>query len=261
MRLALLVISIILFIGCVSTSGYIKPDDLLEKANAEYLRGNFVSAIDCYKRCLGQNLSQDEIVEANYRIGLCYLKLNDPENAIENLNKALKDTTSNILKLRIYKDLAFAYGMKQDVAKALESLKIINSAPRSIVEQAVKRDELLYNLGIWHIRNLEWQEGRLYLRKLLAEYPQSEKVQNSNIILSIREDKFYVQLGYFNERKNAEDKLSELKAQGIHTFIKEADSSHQTAYLILYSGFSKWSDAKQEVERLKKSGIEAVTIP
>lgn len=151
--------------------------NLALKGDGQYL--GFLKVIDKYDGTDAANL-------ACFYAGVCYLKLDDNQNAIKYLKKF--STSSKPMKARTYKLLGDASG---DLGKSADAVDYYKKAAYAFEDDKETAADALFLAAYMTDRVLKNKEGAIKLYKELKEkFPGTTKYQEANNYLA--------QLGVYN---------------------------------------------------------------
>lgn len=131
------------------------PESPLSKGDALYQQRKYTEALKEYQRVLAEN---QDLYQAYDKIGLCYYRLNDLENAIEAFKLMLdkepqsRDTLIN---------LSAIYFEKGNLEQGMKYFKRLD-------EKSLEDPNLFYNIGILLFKNNQIDMAIDYLKKCLA---------------------------------------------------------------------------------------------
>jgi len=113
---------------------YSTPPDKLQKIKAwnRYKEGDYYGALRIYRELYDKNKND---IKLNYHMGLCYLALQDMENAIIYFGKAIEinnKAKKSKLHKKIYFELGQAYQYLGNIDKALEKYNIYQRSLRGV---------------------------------------------------------------------------------------------------------------------------------
>ena len=138
------------------------PESPLSKGDALYKQRKYTEALKEYQRVLEEN---QDICQAYDKIGLCYYRLNDLENAIEAFKLMLdkepqsRDTLIN---------LSAIYFEKGDLEEGMKYFKRLD-------EKSLEDPSIFYNIGILLFKNNQIIMAIDYLKKCLTLDPNYVK--------------------------------------------------------------------------------------
>lgn len=129
------------------------------------------------------------------------------------------------------------------------------------VAQVVAHQTWLYSIGVAAMRSGEMKRGRGYLMELVRTYPRSEEGKKAAEKLALTESGYVIQLGYFQNSRNAETEAARASKAGIPASVKRVTTDTGAMYAVVAGLFSSWQEAFGEAERIKQKGFSAVPIP
>jgi tetratricopeptide (TPR) repeat protein len=134
------------------------PKHPLSKGNELYEQKKYAEALQEYQRVLAEN---QDLYEVHDRIGLCYYRLNDLENAIKAFKRMLekephsRDTLIN---------LSAIYLQKGNLEEGLKYFKQLD-------EESLKDHGTFYNIGVLLFNNNQMDMAIEYFKKCLTRNP------------------------------------------------------------------------------------------
>ena len=141
---------------------------------------------DGFLKIISKYGGTDAANTANYCAGVCYIKLNDNENAIKHLKKF--STSSKAVQARAYKLLGDAYA---DLGKNADALSYYKKAARHFEEDETNAAEYLLFAAYFADRSMKDQKEATSLYKELKEkFPKSSQAMDA--------DNYLAQLGIYN---------------------------------------------------------------
>ena len=192
------VISIVFVVVILGIGGYFGYRNYIQKPKEEKATDASFKAEEYYRmdsvnlalKGDGQNLGFVKIIDkygstdagnlACYYAGVCYLKLDDNQNAIKYLKKF--STSSRPVKARVYKLLGDANG---DLGKHADAIDYYKKAAHTFEEDKEHSSEALFLAAYMSDRVLKNQKQAIELYKELKEkYPLTEHGQNAENYLA-----------------------------------------------------------------------------
>jgi tetratricopeptide (TPR) repeat protein len=271
MRLGILYSSLALLLGILCGCPSLPParfpaNDAFRQAESNFLAGNYLEAIGCYRQFIASEKNSEYIPEAHYRSGISYLALGNYREAEKNLLTALKNpprTNRQSFKTLAYNALAQLYQEQYKYKEAVYYYRqTINSNDRELSEPYLN-----YNLGLCLMRNGRHAEGRQHIQSamkmLKPENKEDEKLRERiQERLSIPPDIFTVQLGKFSVKENAVNyQKILLQEKGINTAVTIILIAGSEFYYVWSGRYDSFKEARKEAERINETGTEAVVIP
>ena len=202
--------------------------------------------------------TSDSEAQYQYYLGLSQLRLTKYGLAASALKDMVNDTSvPNELRDKAHLALIDAYFLaeKYDLAGRLAD---------QFVSVSVNSDYLstLYlKLARIRFKQAQFTEARLYLRKIVNEYPSSLDVYLAKQFL---QEKMYfsVQVGSFRDRGRAKDLIQQLNAEGRTAYIFEVkDHLGQKYYRVRVGQLSYLDQAKGLQDQLAKQGYPTRIYP
>lgn len=134
------------------------PESPLSKGDSLYQQGKYAEALQEYQRILAEN---KDLYQAYEKIGLCYYRLNDLENAIEAFEQMLdKEPQSQNTLI----NLSAIYFEKGNLEEGMKYFKQLD-------EENLKDPNTFYNIGILFFKNKEIDIAIDYLNKCIILDP------------------------------------------------------------------------------------------
>jgi len=134
------------------------PKSPLIKGDALYHQKKYDEALEEYQRVLAEN---QDLYQVYDKIGLCYYRLNDLENAIKSFNLMLEKEPQSQGTLI---NLSAIYFEKGDLEEGMKYFKQLD-------EKSLKDPGIFYNIGILLFKNRQIDMAIDYLQKCLAVDP------------------------------------------------------------------------------------------
>jgi tetratricopeptide (TPR) repeat protein len=158
---------------------YFRQDSVRLALNGDGQNLGFLRIIDRHSGTKAANL-------AHYYAGICYLKMDDNQNAVKHLKEFSTDAKQ--IQQRAYKLLGDAYG---DLGNNQDALEYYKKAARHFEEDAINSAEALFNAAYLADKVLKDQKEAISLYTELKEkYPNTQ--------FGYEADKFLAQLGVYN---------------------------------------------------------------
>jgi len=250
----------VILIGCPSLPmrGPYPNDINFKEAEKDFLLGNYQSALGRYESFIKDYPRSPYRIDAQYRLGLCYLGLGQYDQAREALSKALGESPSGLLKAQVLSGLARVCLFKKEYGSAAAYYK----KALSVQGNELPQDEILFNLSTALMRSGQWQEGCDYFKQLIKQYPDSHFAEAAKERLYLPPHTFVVQLGRYENKENAQHELSELQNdKGIDALLKTILIDGEEFYFIWAGCFSSWLEAFKKAEEIQAKGIDTIVVP
>ncbi|NIM91060.1 MAG: tetratricopeptide repeat protein [Candidatus Aminicenantes bacterium] len=134
------------------------PKSPLIKGDALYQQKKYEEALREYQKVLAEN---QDLYQLHDKIGLCYYRLNDLENAIEAFKLMLEKEPQSQDTLI---NLSAIYFEKGDLEEGMKYF-------RQLDEKSLEDPSIFYNIGVLLFKNLQIDTAIDYLQKCLALDP------------------------------------------------------------------------------------------
>ena len=158
------------------------PDALFTKANCLYKMDNFIDALKCYRRFAESEFGDKELGELN--VGMCLVNLEDFENAISHLQRALAASSPQSPNLAlIYQELAFAHSANQQPEKAIEYIDLTETLDCDHTDIDILHGHIL-------LENGHNEEAMGIFRRVMGENNYDPHIV-LRVIVSIYDNKYY----------------------------------------------------------------------
>jgi tetratricopeptide (TPR) repeat protein len=180
------------------------PESPLKKPDELYQQGKYAEALQEYQRVLAEN---QELYEVWEKIGLCYYKLDDRENAVKAFKMMLEKNPGS---REVLINLTAIYLGKGNLE---EGMKYFNR----LDEEALKDHSIFYNIGILLFNNNQMDMAIDYFKKSVTRNP------------NYAEAYFQLALAYLNKGGMAEAKKN---LQKVIEIAPESDKAAQAKDII-----------------------------
>jgi tetratricopeptide (TPR) repeat protein len=111
------------------------------------------------------------------------------------------------------------------------------------------------------LKLMRWEEANEYLKKIIAEFPQSPEAPIAKELLEEKQY-FAVQVGSFLDKGRALTLIDDLKGSGQYAYVVEtAAPDGQTYYRVRVGQMSSLSDAENLKKRLDNLGYPTLIYP
>jgi tetratricopeptide (TPR) repeat protein len=238
--------------------GEYPSDNNFLEGDKSFYEGDFESAISYYQVYLNNNSDSAFAGEAWMRVGLSRLALSDYDKALNDLLKAEGKTKRSFLKAQVFGAIGRCYLFKREYEHAARYFKKALSAD----ENALPKDEILFNLATALMRSGRWDEGINYFKRLIQSHPESRYAEAAKERLYFPPNNFVVQLSKYQDKENAEEEIKELsEKKDIKTSLKIMLIGGEQYYFIWAGSFSSWEAAFKKAEEIQAKGVEAIVVP
>jgi len=230
----------------------------LTKAKIEFIKGRYSVAESSFKYAL--DLHKNDRAEIMYHMGLCRIKLNDFQKAISYLNQALLNSAGlATLGMKIHKALGDVYLEVHDITQALREFQILERTSELLRGSAVRTEEFYYKMGIVYMRAGDFANGKLYLKKLLLDFPNCSHASDARIRLKVQN--FSIEVARFSNEKEDKGKIDlviqRLKKHGMDGSL----ISDSPVVAVTVGSFHKYQDIQLRLPEIKRLGLNATPLP
>ena len=255
-----LAVAVILFLS--SCKGPQPKENAEEKAAYEaamnpYLKGDAPAAIAGFTQFIQSYPKSRNCAQAYYFRGKVHLAGKNYSDAEADFNMALKIGKPKSIKGYALAGLGDLYLVMEQFEQACHYYrKALRSYSKDLEE-----DVVLYNLGKATQRNGRWHEADRYFIKLCNKYPDSEFCPRAREKMASEERYFSVQVGAFDEEKNALTVGKKLADAGYNVFIKEKGRGGKSRFCVRVGKFKNWHEARRMQDRLKGEKHDTLIVP
>ncbi|MBU1122046.1 MAG: SPOR domain-containing protein [Candidatus Omnitrophica bacterium] len=238
-------ICVVLFLICFPFVAY--PSSL-NSAYKDYLYGNYEQAVETARRLR----SDDEVL---YFLGLVYMKTRDFSKARISLDRLIEEfPQSRVYESGVVK-MADTYFLGGYLSKAKSLYKEIEANGRcsNFMPLVYLRLAQIYS------KEGAWDNKNKYLRLLRARYSNSSEMKFVKI-LEAAGDFFFIQVGAFSDKDNAEGLKGELK-NDYPVYIDEEIKSGYTLYKVRIGDFQERNKVEAISSALMQKGYPARIYP
>jgi tetratricopeptide (TPR) repeat protein len=272
-RILILTVLVVALAGCGSAAVVDRPDrvsnptlvdrpdsTLLDRAENAYLSGDFATAAESYQRFATSYSSSGYAAAAWYWCGRSSLAGGDrlgARRAFENAG-GNRGEIGGIARLQLARIEMMDSRYSQAATLYEEGLSMLSS----IVPRQVVLSVEYYRAGVAHIRAGNWTAGRKWMTQCHLRFPQSREANKAREVLSISENRFFVQLGAFRDRANAIRRTDELHRKGVSSAgIRTVHLNGEVWHYIIGPTYDRYDDAAARARSFKVDGIDAFARP
>ncbi len=249
-----LIVLLLCFLLAVPVCAAVDPlADLQAAVMQEDFKGASVMARDLLK----QPLSREQASQAEYYLGLSYLRLAEYSQAYETFKKLLSERPALSLgdKARIgMMDVFYMQGKYENALREAASLmeKRRDSDQIGLVYLKAARA----NLKLAH-----WNRARELLQKITTEFPESFEAETARGLLEEKQY-FAVQVGSFADKARAEELMKEILDRQEYAYIVETRSPEGRQYYRVRAGqLTALKDAQALERKLAGLGYPTLIYP
>jgi len=194
---------------------------------------------------------------AEYYLGISYIKLGEYSKARSVLKVLVKDSLEKKLRDRAYLGIIDSLFFEEYYGEALEfSNKLLKLSPKSDYLS------LIYlKLARINMKLSRWDTAKGHLRKIVKYFPGSPEVSAAKQFLE-EEQFFAVQVGAFLDQGRASMLARELKRKGEYAYVVETVSQDGRKYYRVRAGkLGYLKDARRLKAKLSKLGYPTAIYP
>ncbi|MEW6009591.1 MAG: SPOR domain-containing protein [Candidatus Omnitrophota bacterium] len=231
----------------------------LNEAEIQYLRGDYKASIQTLEKILAQEVDKESSVRVYYLLGLSYLKEANYLRAGDCFDIIVKEYKNSNLAQHALIKLIDIDLLKGDCKKAKEDCQnFLNRYPYSDNGSIIILRQYQAYLECGDVK-----EAQVALSKLRTLYPNSPQIKALSEKNEVEaKDYFSVQVGYFKERKNAQNLSALLKEKGFDSFMEESKAEDNELYFRVKVGKFKSKDEAVLIEKqLRQEGYPTKIYP
>ena len=194
--------------------------------------------------------------QSHYIMGLSYLKLGKPSHARKHFQFILDMYPGVNIKEETVLCIADSYFLEGDFENAvIKYTNFLKCFPSSGL------GSLAYlRLGQSQRRLGCWSDAKASLSKVIKDFPYSFERKEAQKEL-LKEFYYYVQLGSFSRKINANKLLKSLRIKNFNAYINTIEKDNRTFYRVCIGKFQNRQDAIAAVRKLKADGYTPKIYP
>jgi tetratricopeptide (TPR) repeat protein len=226
----------------------------LQTIETYILRENYTQAISAAKKVLPL-LPAYDVPRAQFLLGLAYLKSGQPQTARKYFQLALRGSQDNNLIKRANLAIGDSYFVENNFERAASCyIQFLDKYKRTDYEQIVK-----FKLAQSYLKLGKWSKAK----RLLESVAKSSSVEAEPAKKILKEGQFFftIQVGSFQNKKNAYNLLRKLKKEGLKSFVIETQIDNLTFYRVRVGGLNARKEAERLAKKLKEKGLPAKIYP
>ena len=262
-KIALLfcIMIVIFCCGCQDV-GQANARSVLDTAQERYNRADYAGVVSMLSGLLTDNISTGERGRGYYLRGLAYRELGSSNivKAEQDFKMAVRYSRSS--KLTALANVALGHiCFESDPPRSYRAVSYYQNALRDKTD--VPMDAVLYRLGVSLQQSGKWAEGQKYLRRCMAEFPQSEfarmargEVGSVSSGAGSIGGEYSLQVGVYSNMANAQAAVNKLSGFGWDAQI-ELVTSGGVRYAVRVGGYGTYDLARQKLNELKRVWPEA----
>ncbi len=267
---------LLLFVGCATSSVDQGSADelpsLLERAQKSYLQGVGEKNKDEEKLKQARRYAEKYLDgtpdgahadRAWYRIAQVEFHRTNYRNVLQAVENGLRRTEQPEVRAALQFMKGKAYGALDRENRALTAYRkareLIESSPSAI--GLINRVELDYLISGMLARSGEFDRARDRYRSVIETYPDTVYAKNARDRLRFMKDYFSVQLGVFENQKNAVSLQQDLQKEGFDAYILSDSEGGSTIYSVRLGRYDTLKQARNLKQRLGRNGWNAIVKP
>ncbi|MBF0387819.1 MAG: SPOR domain-containing protein [Candidatus Omnitrophica bacterium] len=235
---------------------YAAPDPLAD-LQAAIIQEDFKEANSLAKSLVKARLTRAQSAQAEYYLGLSYLRLAEYQLAYETFKKLLSERPSVELYDKAEVGIIDAFYMQGQYESALREAVALMNKRRDSEQMSV----ICLKAARANLKLARWNRARELLKKILNDYPESFEAE---VARGLMEEKQYfaVQVGSFNDKVRAEKLMKELLDRKEYAYIVETRSPEGRLYYRVRAGqLTALKDAQELEQKLSGFGYPTLIYP
>ncbi|MEI6437519.1 MAG: SPOR domain-containing protein [Candidatus Omnitrophota bacterium] len=252
-----LILSLMFFLSATAAQAAILKSDPLADLKAAIIQEDFKGANGLAKDLLKKDLTREQSIQAQYYLGLSFLRLSEYPKAYETFKKLLSDRpdieTYDKAEVGII-DALYLQGQYENALKEVTGL----IARRRDSEQM---SLFCLKAARANLKLARWNKARDMLEKIIGDYPESFE---ADVARGLLEEKQYfaVQVGSFNDEARARKLMQELLDRKEYAYIVETKSAEGRLYFRVRAGqLTALKDAQDLEKKLSGLGYPTLIYP
>lgn len=226
----------------------------LEVVETYILKEDYVQAIRAAREILPL-LSTADVPRAEFLLGCAYLKTGQQQKARKHFQLALKKTKDNNLIQKTELAICDSYYLEGEFKKAASGYtQFLRKYRKTDYKEIVK-----FKLAKSYLKEGEWKKAK----KLLKDVARSSSIEAKAAKKILAENQFYftIQVGSFQNRKNAYNLQERLKKEKFDSYITETQYHNLIFYRVRIGKLKTREQAQKLLLRLKKKNLPVKIYP
>ncbi|MFC1594193.1 SPOR domain-containing protein [Candidatus Omnitrophota bacterium] len=228
----------------------------IDTLRANFLMGDFHQTIIDGKVVLAQELSSAIACEANFYMGVSYMKQEWYDEARQHLSKAAGDFSGCVFASRALLSLGDTYLLEGQLEQALEIYKDAYAQYKDSDSASL----IVFRLAQTNLKLGHWQEADKFFKVHKEQFPNSPMIKRAGE-LAAQEHIFTVQVGAFIHKNSAKGLVKKLKESGMDAYIMKVKAKSGLLYRVRVGKVQTRQEAKSLEFRLSELGYPTLIHP
>lgn len=246
--------------GLMMISGVLWAEtaDLVEEAEAAYLRGEYAVVVQIAERAGEAPLAPDRREALRYVAGMASLQLQQPEEAAQQFRWLLEQVPPGARRAEAEVGMAEATQMAGDLPQAIALYRAVLArvpADHPVVPRAQ------FQLGQAARAAGLWEAARESLQAVATRFPHSVEAPLAQRLLREEAFAFSVQVGAFGVQANAVRLQRELIRRGYSALVDDTLVDGRAMHRVQVGRFPTRGEANEAASRLRADGFPAKVVP
>lgn len=224
----------------------------ITEAKKLYILGDTYGSISVCKEIIKRNPS----AEAYYLLGLNYMRINAFSRSRDYFRKVIKKFSKSTYYYPSFVKLGDVFFLDGNLKKAEKIYKYILEREQNITYEP----HIYLRLAQIYSKKGAWQQKDRYVGFILRKYPNSVEAKFARI-LKERGDYFFIQVGSFVDKKNAQGLMREIKELFPNVYIDNEMRDKKIIYRVRVGKFFSRKEAENVYNILVKKGYPAIIYP
>jgi tetratricopeptide (TPR) repeat protein len=232
----------------------VEHDEGFRRGEVAYLKGEYIEASGAFSDYVRRQTNPAAIAEGLYWQGMCRLARREFETAAELFEKSISQQAAE--------KWVVAYALSGLGAAHMGRGKFDDASSAYIRaletgEDTVRRDEVLFRLGLCFQRTGQWEKAEGTFSRVLKEMPDSQFAEQALEQINYGKDKvFSVQVGAYEGEQAAAKRVAQLNEMGLEAYVRKIVRAGKPLYCVRIGKFSDWAEANVNLNRLR--GMERI---
>ncbi len=241
--------------GCETLSP--RQRTLLLEGERAFQAQDYRRSVEQLSAFIEQVPKRPETARAYYVRGMSRAKLGQRAMAYADLEQAARQGPQPELTWQPYAALGVLHFEDENWETAARAFR---QAVERMPDVAPK-DALLYRIGLCCERSGRWAAALAPYREIVARFPRGAYAEAAQRRLRLQADHFAVQCGVFSRPENAQKLVSDLKREGLQTYVRQEPRADGQYYVVLEGRYSSYSQAVAALARVRGYVEGAVLWP